>query len=115
MKILMAASLVILGVIWIHYTTLHAKVSRVRALSEAAQFESNLNRYLSTRLNEEEMKDLFPTSYNLRLGGETPYKNFREMISDISRSGSIPMYPGIVATLIGLIGLFVKHPKKKTP
>lgn len=84
--------------------------ARVSAWSDAAQFESRLHRWASEkvqagRLGDSDVKEIFPESDSLRLGGEDPSKNFREMVSDIAVLSAPPVYPGIVSLLVGLGGL----------
>jgi|GEM_PF-2299741 len=109
MKILMAASLILLGAFWILYATITPEVMKTRAMSDAMQLEANLKAWMTGKIHEGKLQEsdigeIFPEDYSLRFGGENPGKSFRQMISDISQSGAPPAWPGLFSILIGGAG-----------
>lgn len=78
-------------------------------MSDAMQLEANLKAWTSEKvldgkLQEGDVVEIFPEGYSLRFGGESPNRNFREMISDISQSSAPPVWPGLLSILIGGAG-----------
>jgi hypothetical protein len=119
MKALMSATLIILGTLWVFYASIIPSVMRTRAMSNAMQIEANLKRWTSEkvydgRLQEGDVREIFPEGYALRFGGENPNKNFREMISDIARSSAPPTWPGVLSVLIGGAGAVSCFRARKT-
>ena len=109
MKALMSATLITFGAIWIFHATLVPSVMRNRAMSNAMGLETNLKRWTSEKVYDGKLQDsdvleIFPEGSALRFGGENPNKNFREMISEIAQSSAPPIWPGVLAILIGGAG-----------
>lgn len=105
----MAASLILLGASWVLYATIVPPMMRNRAMSHAMQLEANLHRWtrekvIDGKLLESDVREVFAEGYALRFGGENPNKNFREMISLIALSSAPPLWPGVLAVLIGGAG-----------
>ncbi len=105
----MTATLMTLGATWIFHATIIPTVMRTRAMSDAMQLEANLKAWTSEKvldgkLQEDDVGEIFPQGYSLRFGGESPNKNFRKMISDISQSSAPPAWPGVLSILIGGAG-----------
>jgi hypothetical protein len=104
MKTTMAITLILLGAIWSYYATIHAKVMRTRAMSDAMQMESDLQGWATGKVSESELLEIFPENYSLRFGGESKNRNFRVMIEEIAVSSAPPVWPGVASILIGLAG-----------
>lgn len=114
----MATTLILLGAFWILYSIVMPMAARANAYSHAAAFMSDLHEWALEKVQEGKLKDddiddIFPRGDSIRFGGENPKKNFHEMISDISVSSAPPVYPGIVAVIIGLLGLVSSFTDKR--
>ena len=110
MKGMMATTLVILGALWLYHATFIPKIMQTRAMSDARQLEANLQVWAEQKVHEGKLREddvagIFNDRYGLRLGGEKPNRNFREMIDDISQSSAPPGWPGVVALVVGIGGL----------
>ena len=108
----MAVTLILFGAFWIFSATAVPMAMRVRAMSDAAQLESNLHAWASEKvqtgkLQDTDVKEIFPEGYALRMGGEDPSKSFREMISDIAVSSAPSVYLGYVCVAVGCIALLI--------
>jgi hypothetical protein len=109
MKLLMSATLITFGALWIFHATLVPSVMRNRAMSNAMELETNLKRWTNEKVYDGKFKDsdvlgIFPEGSALRFGGENPKKIFREMIAEIAQSRAPPTWPGVFAVLIGGAG-----------
>ena len=106
----MPITLVLSAIIWIVYVTVGLKVARMAAMSEAMQVEANLKSWASAKvsqgkLNESDVREVFPENESLRFGGEQPGRSFRQMIDHIAQSGAPPLWPGVLMGAVGLVGI----------
>ena len=106
MKALIIATQILIGGIWLFYATIVPSAARTGAISEGMALENELAGWASRKvvegkLTSSDIQEIFSDDYALRLGGESPKKNFREMIVDIAGSSAPPIWPGIILIVIG--------------
>jgi hypothetical protein len=104
----MPITLVLSAIIWIVYVTVGLKVARMAAMSEAMQVEAKLKSWASAKvsegkLDESDVRELFPENESLRFGGEQPGRSFRQMIDHIAQAGAPPLWPGVFMMAVGSI------------
>ena len=103
-------ALILLGVIWMFYSVALPMASETAAVSDAMQLESDLKNWADWKVREgklrkEDVLEIYPEGYSLKLGGENPNHNFREMVADISTRNPLPIWPGLIALILGIMGL----------
>lgn len=106
MKALIIAAQILIGGIWLFYATIVPSAARTGAISDAMALENELAGWASGKVVEgkltgSDIREIFSEDYALRLGGESPQKNFHEMIGDIAGSSAPPIWPGIILIVIG--------------
>ncbi|QQL44086.1 hypothetical protein [Sulfuriroseicoccus oceanibius] len=111
MKALVVTTFILLGGVWIFYATIVPSVMRVRAMSDAMAFQAALHRWASEkvvdgRLNEDDVKQIFPESYSLGIGGENSDHDFLAMIEHIAESSAPPVWPGAIMCAVGIAAAF---------
>ncbi len=110
MKVLMASTLIVFGCVWLLYSMIMPSVNRSAALSNAMQLEANLEAWAYSKasqgkLNQNDIDEIFSEKRGLTLGGENPENSFQEMIKDIVYSSAPPIWPGVVAIFVGMLGV----------
>jgi hypothetical protein len=93
------------------YSVALPMASETAAVSDAMQLESDLKNWADSKVREGKLKnkdvlEIFPENYSLKLGGENPNHNFREMVADIATRNPLPTWPGILLLGLGTWGLF---------
>jgi hypothetical protein len=106
MKALIIAAQILLGGIWLFYATIAPSAARTGAISDAMALENELagwalGKVVEGKLTSSDIQEIFSEDYALRLGGESPKKNFHEMIEDIAGLSAPPIWPGIILIVIG--------------
>jgi hypothetical protein len=109
MKLIMALYLVLIGLILVFYASL-TQAADLSASSDAAQFEFRWKTWADSKveagkLERSDVEELFPDGQRLRFGGENPDRDFRQMISHISRKSVPPAWIGISSLLLGVAGV----------
>ena len=84
-------------------------VNGTRAFSNTMQLEADLKAWTSEKasegkLDQNDVHEIFSEEQVLRFGGGTSESNFHEMIEDIVYSSAPPVWPGVVALLVGILG-----------
>jgi len=80
------------------------------AMSDVEQFEYQLRTWTDMKIEEEKLdqkdaSELFSVDGALTLSGENPEDNFRQMVIGIAQQNALPLWPGLVAIVIGIAGL----------
>ena len=116
-----SAALILIGLLWIYYATLHAGIMQSRAVSNAMQMAGDLGGWaqLKTsqgRLSPREVKEILSEEEGtLRFSMQNRNWNLVQMVVEVSDSASPPVWPGIIAVLVGVwpAGFVLGAGKKK--
>ena len=107
-----SAALLVLGLLWLFYAIPLQKAHESAAISDAMQLESDLKAWAETHAGKAAVDELFEDGDALKLGGESNEQDFRGMIRTIVKTNSIPIWPGLIATLLGAATLFKSQPSQ---
>lgn len=94
-------ALIALGLLWLIYAIPLRSAIETAAVSDAMALESNLKQWADEHADVAAVEEIFDDHHSLKLGGESETRNFRQMIRDISQRGAVPVWPGIIALILG--------------
>ena len=90
-------------------------------MSHAMQLETELKNWADEKisqgkLTQDDVQEIFPDDYSLRFGGESPTKNFREMMEHVAVSSAPPIWPFFIIAGVGIVAAFrFPSPPKVNP
>ncbi len=105
--------LLLFGLLWVVYAIPVRSANETGAVSNAMQLEHDLRIWANQHADEDAVDEIFGPDNKLLLGGEFRNRDVQQMIRATVARSSIPAWPGWLAIISALIGLFFKPVWKK--